>query len=368
MNILSINLSHHASICLFEDGKILFYLENDRLSRIKEAEFEYGDYLEIFKFILKYNNHFDHLIFCSFGKYYNCKNSDLLMIDYFKTQLSNYRITYDNLHFYNEHHLYHATNAFYGSNFDEAAVLVLDGGGTYYNEFIRLREVESMYYFSNLEFEMIKKHYSSTEILYNDPPIKCDEKTVFSSSLSCGWIFNTMTHLSDKSQGNIMCLSSYGDLEKISSDSWFLYDEDTDSWYTNNSLILETYRDNCVISNINPCGMMPECLFICDYDLDFPYQTIANLAKKVQKETKEHTVKLIRQLLQKCDTKNVVLSGGYMLNCINNYEYLKEFPDINFYIDPIAHDGGTSIGAAKYLWHNVLKNSERECLKTLYLG
>jgi carbamoyltransferase len=367
MYILAINLSHHASICLLEDGEILFYLENDRLSRLKEEEFRYGDCIEIFKFIFKYTNHVDHLIFCSYGKNINYHNPDVVMIDYFKKQLNNYRITYDDLHFYNEHHLYHATNAFYGSEFTEAAVLVMDGGGTYYNDFIQIREVETMYYFSNLEFEIIKKHYSLSQLHSKDKPVKYDEKTIFSSSLSCGWIFNTMSSLSGNSPGNIMCLSSYGDLEQISPKSWFLYDENTDSWYTDNSLILETYKKYCTTDNIDPCNRF-ENVFFRDHDSEFSYQTIANIAKKVQKETKEHTIKLIRQLLQKCDTKNIVLSGGYMLNCVNNYEYLKEFPGINFYIDPIAHDGGTSIGAAKYLWHNVLKNSKRECLKTLYLG
>ena len=34
------------------------------------------------------------------------------------------------------------------------------------------------------------------------------------------------------------------------------------------------------------------------------------------------------------DCKNVVLSGGYSLNCVNNYHYVKEFPDYNFFVDP----------------------------------
>ena len=31
---------------------------------------------------------------------------------------------------------------------------------------------------------------------------------------------------------------------------------------------------------------------------------------------------------------------------------------LNFYIDPIAHDGGTAAGAAMYLWHHILNNSQ----------
>ena len=42
---------------------------------------------------------------------------------------------------------------------------------------------------------------------------------------------------------------------------------------------------------------------------------------------------------------------GCFLNVVVNYKLLKEFPDLNFYVDPIAFDGGTAIGAA-YILHN----------------
>jgi len=89
----------------------------------------------------------------------------------------------------------------------------------------------------------------------------------------------------------------------------------------------------------------------------------ANLAYKIQQETKNHTIKL----LEKCFEHNdkVVLSGGYFQNCVNNYEYIKRFPTKKFYIDPICHDGGTSIGAAKYLWHQVTNDKTIRKLPTL---
>ena len=40
------------------------------------------------------------------------------------------------------------------------------------------------------------------------------------------------------------------------------------------------------------------------------------------------------------------LSGGFSLNCTNNAKYLREFPDHQFFVDPVAHDGGTAIGGA----------------------
>jgi predicted NodU family carbamoyl transferase len=48
------------------------------------------------------------------------------------------------------------------------------------------------------------------------------------------------------------------------------------------------------------------------------------------------------------DCKNIILSGGYHLNCSNNFKLVKLFPKYNFFVDPICHDGGTAVGAALY--------------------
>ena len=36
------------------------------------------------------------------------------------------------------------------------------------------------------------------------------------------------------------------------------------------------------------------------------------------------------------------------MNCSNNFKLVKYFSDYKFFVDPIAHDGGTAIGAAYY--------------------
>lgn len=47
--------------------------------------------------------------------------------------------------------------------------------------------------------------------------------------------------------------------------------------------------------------------------------------------------------------RNLVLAGGCFLNCVVNYKLQKEL-NVSIRVMPIAHDGGTSIGAA-YLAH-----------------
>ena len=74
-----------------------------------------------------------------------------------------------------------------------------------------------------------------------------------------------------------------------------------------------------------------------------------NAAATIQKDWEDRAVELVKIAAKKCN--NIVLTGGCFLNVVVNYKLLKEFPDLNFYVDPIAFDGGTAIGAA-YILHN----------------
>ena len=73
-----------------------------------------------------------------------------------------------------------------------------------------------------------------------------------------------------------------------------------------------------------------------------------NLAWKVQQETQERVGDLIERAVDITGEENIVISGGYGLNCVANYYFKERFPELNIFIDPVAHDGGTTIGWAKH--------------------
>jgi predicted NodU family carbamoyl transferase len=73
----------------------------------------------------------------------------------------------------------------------------------------------------------------------------------------------------------------------------------------------------------------------------------------LQQETQNHILNLIQKYTEETGIKNVVISGGYGLNCVANYHYLKNLKDINLYVDPICFDAGISIGAAYYHTHQI---------------
>jgi carbamoyltransferase len=189
-------------------------------------------------------------------------------------------------------------------------------------------------------------------------------KKHFSNSLSCGGLFNVisgMVGFNGTSAGKTMGLAAYGRAENID-DSWFSQCEDSGIWVADIREISKLFRRRF---------QTPEDLTLLlnpTVKMFLPEETKADLAKKCQIETLEHTARLIDRYTKLTGERNVVLSGGYFLNCSNNYEYIKRFPDLNFFVDPVAHDGGTTIGAAKYLWHKLTGDNTLRKLETLYLG
>ena len=77
-------------------------------------------------------------------------------------------------------------------------------------------------------------------------------------------------------------------------------------------------------------------------------------ALEVQEEWEKRSEELVHIAAQY--SNNITLSGGCFLNCVVNYKLTKKFPHLNFYAEPLAHDGGTAIGAA-YIAYYETKNS-----------
>ena len=84
-----------------------------------------------------------------------------------------------------------------------------------------------------------------------------------------------------------------------------------------------------------------------------------DLAASVQAVTEEVMLRIARHLHQVTRMKNLVLAGGVALNCVGNGRLLRESPFENMWIQPAAGDAGGALGAATFVWHQLLGN-ERE--------
>lgn len=79
-----------------------------------------------------------------------------------------------------------------------------------------------------------------------------------------------------------------------------------------------------------------------------------NVAASLQAMLEEVVLGLLRQLAQKTGLKDLCMAGGVALNCTMNGKIQSETPFERIYIQPAAYDGGTSLGAALYVKHQVL--------------
>ena len=227
MKILGINISHHASSCLLVDNEIKFLLEDERVNRIKgycpgqnDSDLFMDDEYEIHfaEELFKYTTHLDYIIFSSFDRNTFVSgrgDADDGIIENYVRSMKNKGITWDEIIFQKEnHHMYHACSGFYGSGFDEAVALVLDGGGSIYeneedildllgpNSRNCFRELETIFkvdYKSGVQ--PLWKHYGWTELQVLRGDVRNDDffcekygNNIISHTMSNGALFNLLAY------------------------------------------------------------------------------------------------------------------------------------------------------------------------------
>lgn len=76
----------------------------------------------------------------------------------------------------------------------------------------------------------------------------------------------------------------------------------------------------------------------------------------------------MNKLQKRTGAENLCLAGGVSLNSVMNGKILQNTNFKQVYIHPNAGDGGTSLGAAYYAYHYILRNKRSAVLEHAYLG
>jgi len=84
-----------------------------------------------------------------------------------------------------------------------------------------------------------------------------------------------------------------------------------------------------------------------------------DVAASIQSVTEEIMLRMARHAHQTTGMKNLVLAGGVALNCVGNGRVLRESPFENVWIQPAAGDAGGALGAALFVWHQLLNHARR---------
>lgn len=359
MYTVGVSRAHDSAVALLKDGDIVFHLENERLSNIKHDSYPFLALLKIADYVDK----IDQLVIAGVSappKFEIFCKHDIFSEFVGGINKSFFTSGFKIFNTWEFHHKVHAAHAFYNSGFSEAICLVIDGVGSEYHindpAFIPGsygRESGSVFKASYpANFSLISKHVS-VPFKMNSLVDKC---VVVTNNMSEGLAFQCVAdHLGFNSldAGKVMGMASYGVVDKNVPP---IYDK---MGFINSELF-------CVDKGVDKTYLNSK-KFTYINSKDFQIQ--ANLAHALQQATQQQIKNEILKMVKATGQKNVCLSGGYFLNCVANYEYLKDLPeDINIYVEPLSGDAGTSIGAAKIIWHETTKDNTIRKLDNLYLG
>jgi carbamoyltransferase len=93
-----------------------------------------------------------------------------------------------------------------------------------------------------------------------------------------------------------------------------------------------------------------------------------NLAASLQARLEEVYLGMLKKLAAKTGAKAVCLAGGVAFNCVANGKIFDQTPFEEVYVHPAAGDGGLAVGAAYYVWHQLLGKPRSFVMEHAYWG
>ena len=84
-----------------------------------------------------------------------------------------------------------------------------------------------------------------------------------------------------------------------------------------------------------------------------------DIAKSVQQVTEMIMLRTADHIHKVTGEKYLCLAGGVALNCVGNGRILREGPFEDIWIQPAAGDAGGALGAALFVWHQLLGNERQ---------
>ena len=361
-NILAINPGHNGSAALVSDGKLVFYVEEERLSRMK---YDGNPFRGMLHAIEKFG--VDKLIIAGTGQEYHRlpwtgENSYTALVRKFNPDVEVVEMGH-------EHHIGHVVSAFYNSGFDTAAAVIADGCGS--KQSIKVNEEQNV---EAYETETIAKisYPGNIEIVWkrfgdnrlpklknammdiDDAVTTTKAYEAVSEYLGFGFI----------EAGKTMGLAPYGEEDENIPRLLAKHDgrgsKDVFIPHYPAGAIIDQERNPYLKLTADPREWHDNPSKLSDAQ--------KNLAYAIQKESQEYIGDLIEKAVDSTGETNIVIAGGYGLNCVANYYFKERFPDLNIFVDPVSHDGGTAIGLAKFFHFMENEEAEKDPLTTLYLG
>ena len=226
-----------------------------------------------------------------------------------------------------EHHLSHAAYTFYTSNFDESAILTVDGVGEWSTTSIGFAKNNSV----SLTHDIRWPH-------------------------SLGLFYSAFTYFLgfqvNEGEYKLMGLASYGKPKFYDEIINNLVDvKDDGSIHLNMKYFAFTYDKVMTNDKFSKLfGIEPRKKDEKAEQIHF------DIGASAQKVLEDILLKMANHVYEKFKIKNLCLGGGVGLNGVANYRILKESQFDNVHIPPSPGDAGSAVGCAQYLYYIHHKN------------
>jgi carbamoyltransferase len=237
---------------------------------------------------------------------------------------------YKGRYIFTEHHESHAASAFFPSPYEEAAILTMDGVGEWATASFGIGHGNKIELFS----EMLFPH-------------------------SLGLLYSAFTYFTgfrvNSGEYKLMGLAPYGEPKYYELILEKLIDLKQDgSFRLNLSLLPYCYKTVMTDSKFKKLfggpPRRPESPLT---------QREMDIAASIQAVTEEIMLHMAKHVHCQTGMKNLVLAGGVALNCVGNGRILREGPFENIWIQPAAGDAGGALGAALFVWYQLLNNERK---------
>jgi len=227
---------------------------------------------------------------------------------------------------FTEHHESHAASAFFPSPFEEAAILTVDGVGEWTTATLGVGEGNRLRLLRELKFP------HSLGLLYS------------AFTYYCGFKVNSGEY-------KLMGLAPYGQPRFADAIRERLLDLRPDGSFRMN-MDYFNYCQGLTMTNERFYGLFGGPPRAPEAQLE---QRHMDLAASIQVVTEDILLSMARELHRLTGKKNLVLAGGVALNCVANGRLLREGPFSNIWVQPAAGDAGGALGAALFVWHQLLE-------------
>jgi carbamoyltransferase len=231
---------------------------------------------------------------------------------------------------FTEHHESHAASAFFPSPFDEAAIITVDGVGEWTTTSYGVGRG------NRIELQKVLRFPHSLGMLYS------------AFTYYTGFRVNSGEY-------KVMGLAPYGRPLYKEQILTHLLDLKEDGSYRLNMEYFNYCQGLTMTSEkfhalFGGPPRQPEARLT---------QREMDLAASIQEVTEEVMLRLARHVQRETGLKNLVLAGGVALNCVANGRLLRETPFEHIWIQPAAGDAGGALGAAQFVWHQLLDQPRR---------